>query len=177
MADGSHTAASAVGSGVNGPATLSGVNCITIAIPYTAGVFAYQVYRTASGGTPATLGVIAATNETGVSPVPAKLKLNMATTVTDTGYAGDTTTAPTSNTTGVLTSTVPTGLVAHMGNQYSYYLDKTLTGNGVATDLFWIAIADGDQIEFACNYEFIELVHDGNSPVGRLDYSRRELVL
>ncbi len=81
QSDGTYSAASAAGSTATGNATLTGSNYNQIDWTAITGATSYAVYRTVSGGTPSTLGLIG-TVTAGVV------------TFNDTGMAGDTTTAP-----------------------------------------------------------------------------------
>jgi hypothetical protein len=80
------TAASAAGSVANGNATLSSTDFNRVTWTAVTGATAYRIYRTASAGTPSTTGQI------GV--------VGAVTQFDDTGLAGDSSTAPTVNTTG-----------------------------------------------------------------------------
>lgn len=77
------SAASAVATIATGNATLNGTNYNVLTITAVAGATSYDIYRTASGGTPSTTGKVGNTATT---------------TFNDTGLAGDGTTAPTSPT-------------------------------------------------------------------------------
>lgn len=81
------TAASAVATIATGNATLTGTNKINLAIAPVAGATYYVIYRTASGGTPSSTG---------------RIGLTASTTFSDQGFAGDSSTPPTINTTGVI---------------------------------------------------------------------------
>lgn len=81
-----------------GPATLTGTNSVTLTwVPSTANVQIYDIYRTASSGTPSTTGRIGThigafvTSPTGTM------------TFTDTGLVGDGSTIPATNTSGGVT--------------------------------------------------------------------------
>lgn len=87
LADGTPSAASPAGSTTHGDLTLDATNKISLTWPAVAGAASYDVYRVASGGSPATLGKIA--NVTTNSYV-------------DTGAVGDGSTAPAVNATGNL---------------------------------------------------------------------------
>lgn len=90
-----HTAASAAGTTTTGNSTLTSVNSNLLAWQPVPGALTYDVYRTAAATAPTTTGLIGSTTGR---------------TFTDTGLAGDSSTAPVSNTTGVsavLTSTSP----------------------------------------------------------------------
>lgn len=80
-----HTAASAAGSATNGVATLTATNSNLIAWQPVVGAVGYNVYRVTSGTTPSSTGLIGTT---------------AGRTFVDTGLAGDSSTAPTTNTTG-----------------------------------------------------------------------------
>ncbi len=69
-----------------GNATLTSTNRINISIPAVGGAIQYKVYRTASGGTPSTTGLIGT--------------FGAGATITDTGLAGGGGNAPGTNTTG-----------------------------------------------------------------------------
>jgi hypothetical protein len=81
------TEAGAAGSTTTGNATLTGVNFNRLTWTAVTGAIGYWIYRTVSGGTPATIGRIAT--------------VGAVTTFDDTGFTGDTTTAPTVNTSGL----------------------------------------------------------------------------
>lgn len=96
---GSHTAASAGGSTTTGNATLTASNSNLITWQPVPGALIYDVYRTAVGTGPTTTGLIGTTQGR---------------TFTDTGLAGDSTTAPSTNNTGQLSPLTPssnTGIV------------------------------------------------------------------
>lgn len=80
------TAASSAGSTATGNATLSSTNFNRVTWTAVTGAESYVVYRSASSGTPSSVGVV------GV--------VGAVTTFDDTGIAGDATTAPTANTSG-----------------------------------------------------------------------------
>jgi hypothetical protein len=104
-------AASAVLTKTTGNATLSGGNCLQLSWSERSGALSYTIYRTASAGTPSSVGVIG-------TVYPGVSIQSIGTYVfSDCGIAGDTTTAPTasSNTTGQLvvpTSTAVANLTA-----------------------------------------------------------------
>lgn len=81
------TEASAAGSTATGNATLDGTNYNRLTWTAVTNAIGYWIYRTASGGTPATTGRIAV--------------LGAVTTYDDQGGAGDSATAPTTNTSGL----------------------------------------------------------------------------
>lgn len=83
-----------------GNAVLSAGNRISIQIPMVAGCTYFDVYRTASAGTPATTGKIATHDCYTTQLIPTENASILA--VTDTGLAGDGTTPPTVNTTGAV---------------------------------------------------------------------------
>ncbi len=82
------TAASSAATVTTANATLSTTNSVTVAWDAVPGAVSYTLYRTAAGGTPSTTGAL--TGATALTVL----------TFTDTGVAGDSTTAPTVNTTG-----------------------------------------------------------------------------
>lgn len=88
------TAASSIATVTTANATLSAVNSVTVAWNPVPGAVSYTLYRTAAGGTPSTTGAL--TGATALGPT--------VTTFTDTGVAGDSTTPPTVNTTGAVTT-------------------------------------------------------------------------
>lgn len=92
-ATGGHASASPVGSTSIGNATLSGTDYNTIAWSAVSGAAEYDVYRT---GGPGTHGLIATTAST---------------TLDDTGLTGDGSSAPTTNTTGIVRPAVAAGTV------------------------------------------------------------------
>lgn len=85
--NGGHSAASASITTTTANATLSSTNSNTVTWDPVSGASGYQVWRTAAGGTPSSTGLIGTTAATLF-------------TFTDTGIAGDSATAPTTNTTG-----------------------------------------------------------------------------
>jgi len=89
-AAGNHTAVSGATSTTTGNATLNGTNYNAILLVGGAGAVQYQIYRTASGGTPSTTGLIATVISVGGNNY----------TYNDQGAAGDSSTAPTTATTG-----------------------------------------------------------------------------
>lgn len=99
----SNTATTAVGNAV-----LNGTNFNLVQIPMVAGCTFFDVYRTASAGTPGTTGKLGTVDcyYTGnITTVNASILA-----FNDTGIAGDGTTPPVANTTGQIISTVATGL-------------------------------------------------------------------
>lgn len=89
LQDGTHSPASTAGATSTSNATLTGSNYNVIAWTAVPGATAYAIYRNTSTLTsPTSLGKIATTN---------------ALTINDTGLTGDTTTAPTTNNTAILT--------------------------------------------------------------------------
>jgi len=95
------TPASASGSTTTGNATLTTSNYNVISFASVPGAAFYDVYRTVSGGTPSTTGLIGSVAAfeilgTGTQNTPYLFN--------DTGQAGDGTTAPTVNTSGFLAS-------------------------------------------------------------------------
>jgi hypothetical protein len=92
--DGTHSAASAAGSVATGPADLTGLTN-TIRIPYIAGAYAVDVYRTVAGTTPSSTGKIIADQK-------ATLNASSYTYCYDTALAGDSATAPVTDTTGII---------------------------------------------------------------------------
>ena len=88
------TAASSAGTTTTANATLSASNNVLVTWDPVPGAVSYDVYRTAAGGTPSTTGLVANV-------------LVGTTSYTDTGAAGDSTTAPTVNTTGAITTPGP----------------------------------------------------------------------
>jgi len=121
LADGSHAAASAVGSVATGPADLTGQYNL-IRVPYIEGAYSIDVYRMVAGTTPATLGKI-------ISGQVATLNAGSYTFCYDAALAGDGTTAPSTNNTGygvfaklgVGTST-PSGIVSTVADENSQSL-------------------------------------------------------
>lgn len=89
LADGTTTAASpqVTTTSNNGASTLDATHTQTISWSAISGATSYDVYRTQSGGTPSSLGKIG--NSTGTNLV-------------DTGLAGDSSTAPSTNNTGAI---------------------------------------------------------------------------
>jgi hypothetical protein len=95
------TPASAAGTTTTANATLTAANSITLTWANVGGAAFYDVYRTAAGGTPSTTGLLATvpatiSNSTGFQPATY--------TYTDIGGAADGTTAPTVNTTGLISA-------------------------------------------------------------------------
>jgi hypothetical protein len=93
------TPASAAGSTTTGNATETSANYNVITWAAVAGAVSYDVYRTTAGTTPSTTGKIGNVLATVVKNTglqPSTYSLN------DTALAGDGTTAPTANTTGIL---------------------------------------------------------------------------
>jgi len=91
------TAASSAGTTTTANATLTSVNSVKVTWNSVVGAASYKIYRTAAGGTPSTTGLIGTLAATSGTQ-----------TFTDTGLAGDSSTAPTVNTTGASTTTGPT---------------------------------------------------------------------
>jgi hypothetical protein len=100
------TAASVVGTLTTGNATLSGSNCNQLEWLANTGAFFYGVYRTASGGTPSSTGLIA-------TVWPNSLVGSDQYTFLDCGLAGNSATPPSTNTTG---SVSVAGNLTVMGN-------------------------------------------------------------
>ena len=118
---GSHTAASSAGSTSTGNATLTSVNNNVITWQPVPGAYIYDVYRTAVGTAPTTTGLIGSTQGR---------------TFTDTGVAGDSTTAPTTNNTGSI------GGGAGVSPQFSVTPNYIATENG-ANNAIATAAASG----------------------------------
>lgn len=91
-ASGGTTVASSNGTIATGNASLTGSHYNVVSWTPVSGAVSYKVYRTASGGTPATTGLIGTTG---------------ATTLNDTGLAGDGATASSTNTSGQFTLNGP----------------------------------------------------------------------
>lgn len=89
------TAASSAGTTTTANATLATANNVLVTWNPVPGAVSYDVYRTAAGGTPSTTGKLA------------NVLASTGTSYTDIGAAGDTTTAPTVNTTGAITTPGP----------------------------------------------------------------------
>lgn len=89
------TAASSAGTTTTANATLSASNNVLVTWDPVPGAISYDVYRTAAGGTPSTTGLIA------------NVLTSTGNSYTDTGAAGDSSTAPTVNTTGQFTTAGP----------------------------------------------------------------------
>jgi hypothetical protein len=95
LADGTSSGMSSEGSTVTGPATLTSSDRLWIQWTCTAGTYAVDVYRTVSGGTPASLGKV------GSVPCPIG---GGASGLWDDGLVGDGTSAPAGQTTGYITA-------------------------------------------------------------------------
>lgn len=125
---GGHTAASSAGSTTTGNATLTSVNSNLISWQPVAGAVSYDIYRTAVGTSPTTTGLIGST---------------VGRTFTDTGLAGDSGTAPTTNTTGTLTQGTggfTSGVVTN------YIATETGANNAIAGTLTGVTLAAGLQV-------------------------------
>ena len=110
-----HSIGSAVVDWPNGNTTLNGSfgnNLAWAAIP---GATSYNVYRTASSGTPSSTGLI--------SNVPASAVIGSTFLFTDLGFAGDSSSPPVTNTSGVATPATPTlgGYFANPGTGATDY--------------------------------------------------------
>ena len=119
-----HTPASAAGSTSTGAATLSTTNYNTITFTPVEGAAYYTVFRTASSGTPSStgeIGTVPATINTTTGAQPTSY------TFDDTGIAGDSTTAPTTNTTGAVSFPV-------IGGGFSVPALATPAGGAVSVD-------------------------------------------
>ena len=95
------TPASAAGSTSTANATLSATNYNVITFAAVTGAAYYNIYRTTAAGTPSTTGLIGSVTATvaiGTGVQPTSYTFN------DTGLVGDGSTAPTANTTGVLSA-------------------------------------------------------------------------
>jgi len=99
------TAASTAGTTTTANATLSTTNSVLVTWNSVPGTLTYNVYRTAAGGTPSTTGLIGSVTATSGTQ-----------SFTDTGIAGDSSTAPTANTTGGSTTSGPS--VAYTAPNY-----------------------------------------------------------
>jgi hypothetical protein len=91
---GGHTPASSAATTTTANATLTSANSVLVTWSPVPGAVSYNIYRTAAGGTPSTTGKIGS--------VPALAGTTLY-SFTDTGLAGDSSTAPTTNTTGGIT--------------------------------------------------------------------------
>ncbi len=98
LADGS-TGLAASGTIATGNATLNTSNYIVTTCAAVPNAYYYDVYRTASGGTPSSIGKL---NTSPIIPV----KIGARPGFNDTGIAGDSTSPPTVNTTGFLAQSV-----------------------------------------------------------------------
>lgn len=94
-----HSATSSPVCNASGAATLTSSNYNLIGISGTAGYVTYNIYRTTAGGTPSSVGKIPVTGSTNTGGVTSLA-------VKDTGLTGDTTTAPTNNTTGQFNTSI-----------------------------------------------------------------------
>lgn len=92
--NGQASAAGTAASTTTGNATLTGSNYNVISWPLVSGAYSYDVYRTAKGTSPSTLGFIGNVLSTAATSGNGSAFLN------DTGLAGNGATAPTVNTTG-----------------------------------------------------------------------------
>lgn len=101
---GGTTAASSASTTTTGNATLSGSNCNQVNFKARTGAYSYGVYRTASGGTASTTGLIGTIFPSSIAGG------NDNYLFTDCGLAGNGVTPPATNTTGQLISTISTGL-------------------------------------------------------------------
>lgn len=107
-----HSAASTPVCIANGNATLNGTNFQIVILNWYAGAINYDVYRTTAGGTPSTTGKIGTVKP---RPINGGGTIQGGISLSDTGLAGDGTTAPATNTTGgavfggQVQSTVTTG--------------------------------------------------------------------
>lgn len=99
---GGTTPASAAGTNASGNATLSGNNCNRLNWFENSGAYKYLVYRTASGGTPSSTGLVATVWPSQETPTGYLLF--------DCGLTGDSSSPPSTNTTGQIISALPTGL-------------------------------------------------------------------
>jgi hypothetical protein len=98
--------------GATACSTLTASNYLLIGIAMTAGCTSIDVYRTVSGGTPATTGKIGSLACSGDNGVQGLAGYEQASNMQfkDGGQAGDATSPPSTNTTGQIISTVATGL-------------------------------------------------------------------
>lgn len=117
------TAASAAGSTTTGNATLTSVNSNLIAWQPVPGATSYDVYRTVGGATQGLIGSTAGR------------------TFTDTGLAGDSSTAPTTNTTGVLNASGASSPT--FGVTPNYIATETGANNAIAGALVGAALVAG----------------------------------
>jgi hypothetical protein len=126
-----HTAASSAGSTTTANATLSATNSVIVTFNSVPGALSYNIYRTSTNGTsPTTTGLI--------GNVPASSE---GTTLSflDTGLAGDSSTAPTTNTTGGITSA---GGVSGVGGA-NFLATENGANNAIATPAGGPALATG----------------------------------
>lgn len=131
-ANGSTTAASSAGTSTTSNATLSTTNYNTVAWNPVPGAVSYTIYRTTAGGTPSTTGVIG-------SVLASAFSIGTKPSFNDTGIAGDSTTAPTVNTTG---GTSVSGLSTY---QLTTPVNVVATPNGTtgATTITYKVVANG----------------------------------
>lgn len=136
-----NTPASAGGATATGNATLTTTNYNIVTFPAVTGAALYAVYRTASSGTPSSTGLIGyvfASVSAGISRYglqPLTYAFN------DTGIAGDSTTPPTTNTSGGATQTfalaTPGGVTATpkgtVGATTDAYKIVAVAANGTTT--------------------------------------------
>lgn len=126
LSDGSVTAASSGGATTTGHAILNTVQFNRITWSKVEGAYDYAIYRTASSGTPSSTGLIGTTTGT---------------TFDDTGIAGDSATAPTVNTTGLISGAAIAILEGGSNPTYKTYL----RGGDQAADInYTLPINDGD---------------------------------
>jgi hypothetical protein len=92
----SNTAASSAATTTTANATLTTGNNVLITWDAVPGASSYNIYRTAAGGTPSTTGLIG------------NVLASVGTSFVDTGLAGDSSTPPTVNNTGGITTNGPT---------------------------------------------------------------------
>lgn len=116
------TAASANITTTTANATLSATNFVTVTWNPVPGALSYDVYRTAAGGTPSTTGLIANIASTLV-------------TYSDTGAAGDSSTAPTVNTTGGLVTAIATNYIPSETGANNALVAALLNATGAAVPL------------------------------------------
>jgi hypothetical protein len=143
-ADGQRTQAGSAGSTAGGNATLGLTNFNRITWSAVTNAVSYDIYRTVSGGTPATLGLIAAEV--------------VGTQLDDTGLVGDASTAPVANLTGLAPSTIS---VLHLKNKsvqaaagtYTVQLQGTI--DGVTWESAGAAIVNGGFAEVARTYSLM----------------------
>lgn len=125
-----HTAASSAVT-ISGAGTLTAVNSNTISWNAVPGALQYQVYRTTAPGTPSTTGLIGTVN---AGAIPATGLLSF----TDTGLAGDSSTAPTTNTTGGASIAGPL-----TSGGINFIATETGTNNTIAGSLPGATLAEG----------------------------------